>query len=65
MASYAMICRDCRHKFGIERDGMIEEADRRCPQCSSTRVRQRLSGVLRNLDVAAHDGEKLKPKKCA
>jgi hypothetical protein len=29
------------------------------------RVRQRFSGILRQLDVGSHDGEKLKPKKCA
>lgn len=65
MVSYYMVCRDCKHKFTLTCDCPLTENERVCPQCGSPRVRQRLTGVLRHLDVAAYDGEKLRPKKCA
>jgi hypothetical protein len=65
LVSYYMVCRDCKHKFVLTCECIFGGEDRVCPRCRSTRVRQRLSGVLRNLDVASHDGEKLRPKKCA
>lgn len=65
MVSYYMVCRDCKHKFVLTCECFLEDEARVCPSCGSTRVRQRLTGVLRNLDVASHGGEKLRPKKCA
>lgn len=66
MVSYYMVCRDCKHRFELAGIGNLRADNAKtCPRCGSLRVRQRLSGVLRNLDVAAHDGEKLRPKKCA
>lgn len=65
MVSYLMICRDCGSKFELTCELELTGEDRLCPGCGSVRVRQRLAGILRNLDVASHDGEKLKPKKCA
>jgi RNA polymerase subunit RPABC4/transcription elongation factor Spt4 len=65
MATFSMVCRECRHKFTVECDRFLTDEARVCPQCSSPRTRQRLSGLLRQLDVGANDGEKLRPKKCA
>ena len=65
MVSYLMVCRDCKEKFELTCEGLLQEKDSRCPSCGSSRVRQRLAGIIRNLDVASHDGEKLRPKKCA
>jgi rRNA maturation endonuclease Nob1 len=65
VVTYYMVCRDCKEKFTLTCECVLPNEERVCPQCGSTRVRQRLTGVLRNLDVAAHDGEKLRPKKCA
>jgi len=65
MVSYYMVCRDCKHKFELTCECLLPDDQRVCPECASTRVRQRFSGILRQLDVASHDGEKLKPKKCA
>lgn len=65
MATFSMVCRDCRHTFTVESPCVLVEELKVCPQCSSTRVRQRLSSLLKQLDIGANDGEKLRPKKCA
>lgn len=65
LVSYSLVCKDCKHKFVITCACSLPDEERVCPSCGSRRVRQRLSGLLRNLDVAAYDGEKLRPKKCA
>lgn len=65
MASYSLVCKDCKHKFELACESLLQTESRVCPECGSMRVRQRLAGIVRNLDVAAHDGEKLRPKKCA
>lgn len=65
MVSYYMVCRDCKHKFELVCECFLPDDQRICPECASTRVRQRFSGILRQLDVGSHGGEKLRPKKCA
>jgi rRNA maturation endonuclease Nob1 len=64
VVSYSLVCKDCKHKFQLECEHLLQKEDRVCSECGSTRVRQRLVGIIRNLDVAAYDGEKLIPKKC-
>lgn len=65
MISYLLYCRDCQQRFTLSSEVPLGRDERACPHCDSRRVRHTLWGIVRNLDVAAHDGEKLKPKKCA
>jgi RNA polymerase subunit RPABC4/transcription elongation factor Spt4 len=65
MSSFSLVCRDCKHRFRISCEGLLQDEHRVCPECGSRRVRQTFGGMIRNLDVAAYDGEKLINKKCA
>jgi len=49
VATYEFVCKDCGKEFEVYVQGFIEDADRRCPACESTSVRQKFSSFLRSL----------------
>jgi len=48
MAHIDLVCRDCGHHFEVLTRVAIREKQKRCPECSSTNVRQTLSSYFQN-----------------
>ena len=48
MPVYDLVCSDCSHTFAVTTRVPIKDRQKRCPECSSTRVRQKFSSYLRN-----------------
>ncbi|MEZ5126172.1 MAG: FmdB family zinc ribbon protein [Thermoleophilia bacterium] len=48
MARIDLVCRSCQHTFSVLTRGPIRDKQKRCPECSSTDIRQTLSSYLEN-----------------
>jgi DNA-directed RNA polymerase subunit RPC12/RpoP len=55
MAEIDLVCLDCKHAFGIVTRATIKEKQKRCPECGSRHVRQKLASFLRNGPLSAPD----------
>lgn len=48
MAHIDIVCKDCKHSFGVVTRVAIKPRQKRCPKCDSENVRQSFASYLRN-----------------
>ena len=55
MAHFALICKDCSHKFVVVTRAAIRDKQKQCPECASTNVRQSIGSYLQNGALSSPD----------